>query len=73
LPDFQCERKWDDERIKALIATVTLDCPLGVVMTLESLSIEDGRDVLVCLIPVVVERNWSTAAHRTVFNCMQLS
>lgn len=36
LPDFQREWKWDDERIKALIATVTLDYPLGVVMTLET-------------------------------------
>lgn len=34
LPDFQREWKWDDERIRALIATVTLDYPLGVVMTL---------------------------------------
>jgi hypothetical protein len=36
LPDFQREWKWDDERIKALISTVTLDYPLGVVMTLET-------------------------------------
>jgi hypothetical protein len=36
LPDFQREWKWDDERIKALIATVTLNYPLGVVMTLET-------------------------------------
>ncbi|MCO5968938.1 GmrSD restriction endonuclease domain-containing protein [Actinoallomurus soli] len=36
LPDFQRNWKWDDERIKALIATVTLDYPLGVVMTLET-------------------------------------
>ncbi|MEU4446503.1 DUF262 domain-containing protein [Actinosynnema sp. NPDC050801] len=36
LPDFQREWKWDDERIRALIATVTLDYPLGVVMTLET-------------------------------------
>jgi hypothetical protein len=34
LPDFQREWKWDDERIRALIATVTLDYPLGVVMAL---------------------------------------
>ncbi|WP_175410417.1 DUF262 domain-containing protein [Streptomyces sp. TRM64462] len=36
LPDFQREWKWDDERIKALIATVTLDYPLGVVMALQT-------------------------------------
>ncbi len=35
LPDFQREWKWDDERIRALIATITLDYPLGVVMALE--------------------------------------
>ena len=36
LPDFQRDWKWDDERIRAIIATVTLDYPLGVVMTLET-------------------------------------
>ncbi|GGM83705.1 hypothetical protein GCM10012275_62920 [Longimycelium tulufanense] len=36
LPDFQREWKWDDERIRALLATVTLEYPLGVVMTLET-------------------------------------
>ncbi|MGR7001242.1 DUF262 domain-containing protein [Yinghuangia aomiensis] len=36
LPDFQREWKWDDERIRALIATVTLNYPLGVIMTLET-------------------------------------
>ncbi|WP_436786722.1 GmrSD restriction endonuclease domain-containing protein [Yinghuangia sp. YIM S10712] len=36
LPDFQREWKWDDERIRALIATVTLEYPLGVIMTLET-------------------------------------
>lgn len=36
LPDFQREWKWDDERIRALIATVTQNYPLGVVMTLET-------------------------------------
>ncbi|MFJ6769397.1 DUF262 domain-containing protein [Kitasatospora sp. NPDC091257] len=36
LPDFQREWKWDDDRIRAIIATVTLDYPLGVVMTLET-------------------------------------
>ncbi|MFE3545558.1 DUF262 domain-containing protein [Nocardia sp. NPDC059177] len=36
LPDFQREWKWDDQRIRELIATVTLDYPLGVVMTLET-------------------------------------
>ena len=34
LPDFQRDWKWDDERISALLATVSLDYPLGVVMTL---------------------------------------
>ena len=34
LPDFQRNWKWDDDRIRAIIATVTLDYPLGVVMTL---------------------------------------
>ncbi|WP_067565335.1 DUF262 domain-containing protein [Nocardia acidivorans] len=36
LPDFQREWKWDDQRIRELIATVTLNYPLGVVMTLET-------------------------------------
>lgn len=36
LPDFQREWKWDDDRIRALVATVTLSYPLGVVMTLET-------------------------------------
>lgn len=36
LPDFQRQWKWDDQRIRELIATVTLDYPLGVVMTLET-------------------------------------
>ncbi|HTJ70690.1 MAG TPA: DUF262 domain-containing protein [Actinospica sp.] len=36
LPDFQREWKWDDERIRALIATVTLDYPLGVALTLDT-------------------------------------
>ncbi|MFI9462625.1 GmrSD restriction endonuclease domain-containing protein [Streptomyces xiamenensis] len=35
LPDFQRQWKWDDERIRALVATITLDYPLGVVMALE--------------------------------------
>ncbi|WP_218024102.1 DUF262 domain-containing protein [Nocardia xishanensis] len=36
LPDFQREWKWDDQRIRELIATVTLNYPLGVVMTLDT-------------------------------------
>ncbi len=36
LPDFQRQWKWDDDRIRSLLATVTLDYPLGVVMTLET-------------------------------------
>ncbi|WP_405794733.1 DUF262 domain-containing protein [Streptomyces sp. NBC_01506] len=36
LPDFQRDWKWDDERIRMLIATVTLDYPLGVVMALQT-------------------------------------
>ncbi|MEV6315570.1 DUF262 domain-containing protein [Streptomyces sp. NPDC051776] len=36
LPDFQREWKWQDDRIRAIVATVTLDYPLGVVMTLET-------------------------------------
>ena len=36
LPDFQREWKWDDERIKALLSTVTLNYPLGVIMTLKT-------------------------------------
>lgn len=36
LPDFQRNWKWDDDRIRAIIATVTLDYPLGVVMTLQT-------------------------------------
>lgn len=36
LPDFQRSWKWDDDRIRSLLATVTLDYPMGVVMTLET-------------------------------------
>ncbi|MEU1337692.1 DUF262 domain-containing protein [Streptomyces sp. NPDC005827] len=36
LPDFQRDWVWDDDRIRAIIATVTLDYPLGVTMTLET-------------------------------------
>ncbi|WP_241841619.1 DUF262 domain-containing protein [Pseudofrankia sp. BMG5.36] len=36
LPEFQRSWKWDDDRIRSLLATVTLDYPLGVVMTLET-------------------------------------
>ncbi|WP_099055688.1 GmrSD restriction endonuclease domain-containing protein [Streptomyces noursei] len=36
LPDFQRQWKWDDDRIRALLATVTLDYPLGVAMTLDT-------------------------------------
>ncbi|MGI5154404.1 GmrSD restriction endonuclease domain-containing protein [Microbispora sp. CA-102843] len=36
LPDFQRPWKWDDERIRSLLATVTMDYPLGVMMTLET-------------------------------------
>lgn len=35
LPDFQREWKWEDDRIKQLLASVTLGYPVGVVMTLE--------------------------------------
>ncbi|MFI0411528.1 DUF262 domain-containing protein [Actinomadura sp. 3N508] len=34
LPDFQREWKWDDEHIISILATVTMDYPMGVVMTL---------------------------------------
>ncbi|WP_446222767.1 GmrSD restriction endonuclease domain-containing protein [Nocardia sp. IBHARD005] len=36
LPEFQRNWKWDDQRIRELIATVTLNYPLGVVMALET-------------------------------------
>ncbi|MEV6672000.1 DUF262 domain-containing protein [Streptomyces sp. NPDC051162] len=36
LPDFQRDWKWQDDRVRAIIATVTLDYPMGVVMTLET-------------------------------------
>nr|WP_240646753.1 MULTISPECIES: DUF262 domain-containing protein [Streptomyces] len=36
MPAFQGNRKWDDDRIRANIATVTLDYPLGLVMTLQT-------------------------------------
>lgn len=34
LPDFQRPWKWDDEHIVSLLATVTMDYPMGVVMAL---------------------------------------
>ncbi|WP_440082272.1 GmrSD restriction endonuclease domain-containing protein [Streptosporangium sp. LJ11] len=36
LPDFQRLWKWDDERIRSLLTTVTMGYPLGVMMTLET-------------------------------------
>jgi Protein of unknown function DUF262 len=36
LPDFQREWKWDDDRIRSLLATITRGYPIGVVMTLET-------------------------------------
>jgi hypothetical protein len=36
LPDFQRDWKWDDEHIVSILATVTMDYPMGVIMTLES-------------------------------------
>jgi uncharacterized protein with ParB-like and HNH nuclease domain len=35
LPDFQREWKWDDDRIKSLIASVVRGYPVGVLMMLE--------------------------------------
>jgi hypothetical protein len=35
LPDFQREWKWEDGRIKNLLASVTLGYPVGVIMTLQ--------------------------------------
>lgn len=36
LPDFQRAWKWDNERIRSLLATVTREFPLGVIMSLET-------------------------------------
>jgi hypothetical protein len=36
LPDFQRDWKWDDPRIRSLLATLTRGYPMGVVMTLET-------------------------------------
>ncbi|TYK43553.1 DUF262 domain-containing protein [Actinomadura decatromicini] len=36
LPDFQRPWKWDDERIMALLATITRHYPMGVMMALET-------------------------------------
>ena len=36
LPDFQREWKWDDDRIKGLLASVGRDHPIGVLMMLET-------------------------------------
>ena len=35
LPDFQRGWVWDDNRIRALIASVSLSYPIGAVMTME--------------------------------------
>lgn len=35
LPDFQREWKWEDDRIRELLASITLGYPVGVIMTLE--------------------------------------
>jgi hypothetical protein len=36
LPDFQRGYKWDDERIRSLLVTITLVHPLGVIMLLQT-------------------------------------
>ena len=36
LPDFQRGYKWDDDRIRSLLVTITQGYPLGVIMLLES-------------------------------------
>lgn len=36
LPDFQRGYKWEDERIRSLLTTVTLGHPLGVIMVLQT-------------------------------------
>jgi hypothetical protein len=36
LPDFQRDWKWDDDRIRSLLATITRGYPIGVLMTLET-------------------------------------
>jgi len=36
LPDFQRGYKWDEERIRSLLATITLGHPLGVIMLLQT-------------------------------------
>jgi hypothetical protein len=36
LPDFQREYKWDDDRIRSLLSTLTLGHPMGVLMMLET-------------------------------------
>lgn len=36
LPDFQRGYKWDDDRIRSLLVTITLGYPLGVIMLLET-------------------------------------
>lgn len=36
LPDFQREYKWDDERIRSLLVSITLGHPLGVIMLLQT-------------------------------------
>ena len=36
LPDFQRPWKWDDDRIRSLLATLTQNYPMGVVMSLET-------------------------------------
>ncbi len=36
LPDFQRGYKWDDERIRSLLVTITLSHPLGVIMLLQT-------------------------------------
>lgn len=36
LPDFQREWKWDDDRIRSLLASISLGYPVGVLMMLEA-------------------------------------
>lgn len=56
LPDFQREWKWDDDRIKSLLASISLRYPIGVLMMLEV----GGHDIDLAAKPLAGAEHYAT-------------
>ena len=56
LPDFQREWKWDDDRIKSLLASISLGYPVGILMMLEV----GGGDIDLAAKPLAGAEHYAT-------------